>query len=404
MKRWFKKIGPGTLVAAAFIGPGTITMCSTAGVAFGYSLLWALLLSIIATISLQEMASRLGIISQKDLVSVISDLKSNLLIRLGIMVLVFSAIVLGNTAYEAGNISGGAIGLTILTGNLKTSIVNLELNFAPLITGVLAFIILLRGTIKTLQYVLLALVILMSFAFVTAAIITKPNLSGLVEGLFIYSMPEGSLLVIVGLIGTTVVPYNLFLHSALVVKKWNSVDDLKTSRIDTVLAVVLGGLVSMCVLIAAASVDVEELISGADLALALEPIFGHGAKYLMGIGLFAAGLTSAITAPLAAAFVVSGLFGSSGNTNSTLHKVVWITILFVGVLFSTLNIIPITLIVFAQVANGIFLPIIALVLIWIMNKKTILGEKTNSVIQNIVGILVFMITLLLSYRILINVL
>ena len=341
MKNWLNKIGPGPLVAAAFIGPGTITMCTTAGVGFGYSLLWALLISVIATLSLQEMAARLGLISRKDLATVITDLKSNPVFKTLILILVFSAIVIGNTAYEAGNISGGSLGLEIFTGSLSHSILGYTLNFGHIITGGIAYLILSKGSFKTLQYLLLGLVILMSLTFVTTAIITQPNLGELAKGLFRFEMPKASVFVVVGLIGTTVVPYNLFLHSAMVSKKWSSHEDLKYCRFDTYLAVVLGGVVSMCILVAAASVDIVEVLSGADLALALQPVFGISAKYLMGLGLFSAGLTSAITAPMAAAFVVTGLFRKSGETNGKWYKGVWKAILFFLVfLVSTFNINP----------------------------------------------------------------
>ena len=101
IKNWFKKSGPGTLVAAAFIGPGTVTICTLAAVNFGFHLLWAMVLYIVATIVLQEMASRLGIISQKGLSEVIrSEIKHPIINKL-IMLLILSAIVVGNASYEA---------------------------------------------------------------------------------------------------------------------------------------------------------------------------------------------------------------------------------------------------------------------------------------------------------------
>ncbi len=402
IKKWLNKIGPGPLVAAAFIGPGTITLCSSAGVGFGYGLLWALLLSIIATISLQEMAARLGLVSRKDLAQIISELKTTPVLKWIIIILVLSAILIGNTAYEAGNVSGGSLGLKVFFNDLNAVVLGFRLDLASLIVGLSAFILLSFESFKLIQNLLLILVILMSIAFVSAAVVTKPELSGILSGLFQFELPSNAVLVVVGLIGTTVVPYNLFLHSALVIKKWNSIDGLGDARFDTFLAVILGGFVSMAVVVAAASVNLDTVKSGSDLAMALEPIFGVTAKHLMGMGLFAAGLTSAITAPLAAAFVVSGLFGQSETSGDKLYKMVWKVVLIFGTVVATFNLKPIVLITFAQVANGVFLPIIALILIWVMNKKLILGKFTNTVFQNIVGLLVFLITLALSYRILIN--
>ncbi len=101
-----RKIGPGVLVAAAFIGPGTVTACTLAGVSFGYTLLWTMLLSVIATIVLQEMAARLGIITQKGLADVIKEELKTPVVRNLVIGIILAAIVLGNAAYE-GEISGG---------------------------------------------------------------------------------------------------------------------------------------------------------------------------------------------------------------------------------------------------------------------------------------------------------
>ncbi|MBD10827.1 MAG: manganese transporter, partial [Flavobacteriaceae bacterium] len=140
MKNWFKNIGPGPLVAAAFIGPGTVTVCTLAGVNFGYALLWAMVLSVFATIVLQEMAARLGIIAQKGLSQVIREEVKSPVLRGFSVVLVLSAIVVGNAAYEAGNISGGALGLETLLGHPTVSVFNVELSVIPWVLGLLAFI------------------------------------------------------------------------------------------------------------------------------------------------------------------------------------------------------------------------------------------------------------------------
>ena len=129
IKSWFKNIGPGPLVAAAFIGPGTVTLCTVAGVNFGYALLWAMVLSIVATIVLQEMSARLGIISQKGLAEIIrTEIKSPVFKGLSI-VLILSAIVIGNAAYEAGNISGGVLGLEAVLGHHSIDIGSFSLNY-----------------------------------------------------------------------------------------------------------------------------------------------------------------------------------------------------------------------------------------------------------------------------------
>ncbi len=396
MKSFFKNIGPGPLVAAAFIGPGTVTVCTLAGVNFGYALLWAMLLSVVATIVLQEMAARLGVVAQKGLAEVIREEIGNPILKRFAMFLIISAIVVGNAAYEAGNISGGAIGMETIFGNSSFNIGGFNLKMMPLIIGTVAFIFLYIGNYKVLERFLVSLVILMSFAFLVTAIITKPNLLGIAKGLFIPQFPEKGILTIIGLIGTTVVPYNLFLHASLAKTKWKSKEDLGFARKDTIIAVILGGVVSMCIIISASAVPFQDISNASDLAKGLEPLFGVNAKYFLSIGLFAAGVTSAITAPLAAAFVASGCLGWDSNLKSSRFRVVWMFILGLGVLSSTIGLKSIEIIKFAQVANGLLLPIIAYFLLWVMNKSSVLGDYKNSMIQNIIGVIIVLITIFLG--------
>ena len=218
--KFFKNIGPGPLIAAAFIGPGTVTVCTLAGVNFGFALLWAMALSIFATVVLQEMAARLGIVSQKGLSEVIRAEIQHPVVKILAIILILSAIVIGNAAYEAGNISGGALGMEAIVGNVFWEIGNLKLNVMSLLIGVIAFVLLYIGNYKVLEKVFVFLVILMSLAFITTAILTKPNLVEVFKNIFIPKAPEGSILTIIALIGTTVVPYNIFLHASLAKTKW----------------------------------------------------------------------------------------------------------------------------------------------------------------------------------------
>ena len=403
MKNWFRNIGPGPLVAAAFIGPGTVTVCTLAGVNFGYALLWAMVLSVFATIVLQEMAARLGIIAQKGLSQVIREEVKSPVLRGFSVVLVLSAIVVGNAAYEAGNISGGALGLETLLGHPTVSVFNVGLSVIPWVLGLLAFILLYLGTYKVLEKVLVGLVILMSLAFLSTAILTKPDVISILKNMLVPQFPDEGILTIVALIGTTVVPYNLFLHVSLAKTKWNNKSDIILARKDTVLAVVLGGIVSMSIIISAAAINIKDVSNAADLALALEPLFGVNAKYFLSVGLFAAGITSAITAPLAAAYVASGCLGWQTDLKSKRFRAVSMFILGLGVVFSSVGFKSIEIIKFAQVANGLLLPVIAGFLLWVMNKTSVLGVYKNSKFQNFLGLIILVITILLGLKVILSV-
>ncbi|SFR83142.1 Nramp family divalent metal transporter [Maribacter stanieri] len=393
----FKKLGPGVLVAAAFIGPGTVTACTLAGVNFGFSLLWAMLLSIIATYILQEMSARLGIVTQKGLADVIKQELHNPWLRNGVIVLIFSAIIIGNASYEAGNIGGATLGMEALFG-MEYS------NLYPYVLGGLAFILLYLGSYKALEKVFIVLVLIMSLSFVMTAILTKPDIWELIKGLLVPTIPEKGILTIIALVGTTVVPYNLFLHAALVSEKWKSKDDLKLAKRDTLLSIILGGLVSVSIIISAAAINSTEVNNVMDMAKALEPLYGSAALYFLGIGMFAAGITSAITAPLAAAYVANSCFGWKAGFKDAKFRSIWMIILALGVFFLSFGIKPIEIIKFAQITNGLLLPIIAVFLLWVVNRAGVMGKYKNNMKQNIFGVIIILLAVLLGAKSILTVL
>ena len=370
-------------------------MCTIAGSQFGFALLWALLLSILITIFLQTTAIRIGIISQKSLSNAIVSQFDSKLIRIVSIILILSAILVGNIAYEAGNISGGVLGLESVFGTIKFSN---GVNAYSLLIGVFAFIILLIGNNRILERILMILVLFMSFAFFLTAIKIGFDIKSFLSGMFLPKFPDNSLLIIMGLIGTTVVPYNLFLHVSLAKEKWKSPDKLKEARIDTLIAVIVGGFISMCIIISSTSIGLDNLNSAIDLAKGIEPVFGSFSKHLISFGLFAAGLTSAITAPLAAAYVTCGCLNWGTDLKSFNFRIIWFVVLFIGVVCSSLNISSIEIIKFAQVANGILLPTVTFFLILIANSKKVLGNYANNWKNNLISLFVFLITLILGIK------
>lgn len=403
LKNIFKNMGPGTLIAAAFIGPGTVTVCTIAGVTYGFTLLWAMVLSIVATIVLQEMAARLGLVSGKGLAeNVKHELKSPVL-KWGALILIVSAILIGNAAYEGGNISGGVLGLQTLLPNTAVLLGAIEINTLSLAIGVIAFVLLFIGNYKLIERFLVGLVLLMSTTFLITAIMTLPSAIEIVKGMLIPKVPEEGILTVIALVGTTVVPYNLFLHAALVSEKWNGTTELPAARKDLYVSIILGGTVSMAIIICGASVQGQEVGNAADLARGLEPLLGTFTKYFLSIGLFAAGITSAITAPLAAAYVARDCFSWNASLSSVKFRAVWIGILIIGVVLSSIGIKPIEIITFAQVANGLLLPIIAVFLLWIANRESVLGSFKNTWLQNVISVVIVVTTIVLGAKSLYNV-
>lgn len=382
------KFGPGFVIAAAFIGPGTVTTCSLAGANFGYKLLWAMLFAVFTTIILQEMSARLGFVSRRGLGQIVREEFQHKLIRYLSIILIVAAIGFGCAAFEVGNLIGGALGLESITGWSRSG--------WALLIALIAFGLLWRGSYAIVEKFLVGLVFTMSLAFITTMVIVRPRLSDIVSGLFIPSLPMNSHLLAVALIGTTVVPYNLFLHSSIARKKWSQPKGLTFLRRDILLAIPIGGLISCAIIITASAAffgqGIEIKDAGA-MAIQLEPLLGKAAKVFFAVGLFAAGMSSAITAPFAAAYATTGVMGWKEEVKDRRFRSVWIVVLLSGAIVSILKIKPIAAIIFAQAANGLLLPIIALFLLMVMNKKELLGDKVNRLWQNIVGWAVVLIAI-----------
>ena len=385
-----KKFGPGLLVTAAFIGPGSIATASAAGANFGFVLLWALLFSLIATIVLQEMAARLGLVSGEGLSQALrTTFKNPLLSRLAV-ILVVAAIGVGNAAYEAGNISGASLGLQSLT--------SFPVWLCALLIGGLGALLLGTGAYKWLEPVLIFLVLAMSAVFVLTMLLIDINLADLFRGMLTPSIPTGSAMTVIALIGTTVVPYNLFLHANLVQEKWRGVatgQALRESRVDTVLSIGLGGLITLAVMStsAVAFFQTGAVFSAASLATQLEPVLGRAANGFFAFGLLAAGLTSAITAPLAAAYAVTGAMGWPSTLSDRRFRAIAMLVFVIGTVFAALGSKPIAAILFAQAANGLLLPVTAIFLLIIMNRADLLCAYRNRMATNVVGAaVVFVVT------------
>lgn len=391
MIKRLKNIGPAAMVAAAFIGPGTVTTATLAGSVYGYTLLWAIIFSVFATLILQEMSARLGVIGQMGVGMAIRQ-KLTGSFKVIAFILVISAILIGNSAYEAGNITGALLGMDQFSHLIK----DYPINPFTLIIGITVFLLLFFAKYKLIEKSLIALVGIMGTVFIAVAVAIKPDFLSILKGMFVPEIPNGSLIFIIGLIGTTVVPYNLFLHASAAKEKWKGGKDISNARWDTIISVCIGGLITMAILIASTALNgtqqgMIQNISG--MSIQLKPILGSASVYFMSIGFLAAGISSSITAPLAASYAIAGLSGWGPDIGNIKFKLIWIFVLITGIVFASLGFKPTLLILFAQVANGLLLPIIALFLIWIMNDRQIMGNYVNSTLTNLLALLVIIITI-----------
>lgn len=393
MANGIKGFGPGTMIAAAFIGPGTVTTATLAGGNFGFTLLWAIAFSVIATLTLQEMTARLGVIGQMGLGEAIAARTTNTVFKWPAALLVIAAIVIGNAAYEAGNITGAGAGLPSWTLS--------SLNLWPLIIGTTAFFVLNRAGSRFLEQTLGLLVVAMAIVFVGTALVLQPSIVEILRGLFIPTLPDNAGLIVLGIIGTTVVPYNLYLHAS-VIKRYSKANmTLADARRDIQFSVIGGGVITLCIAVTAAVVlhgETTSTTSFTQLAPTLAPLLGQASVAALGLGFFAAGLSSAITAPLAAAYAVTEVLNLDTEQRDRVFNWTWRLVLAFGVIVASLSLKPIELIVFAQFTNGVLLPITAAFILWIANDATLLGQYRNTTFNNAMGLFVLTVTCALGLR------
>jgi len=373
-----------SVISAAFIGPGTVTTASSAGASFGLDLLWALVFSIIATMVLQEAAARITIASGKSLGEIIAIKYADR--NRSLKLFLFLAVAFGCAAYETGNILGAVSGLLFLFIGVPQWILTLAL-------GIVCIIMLWIGSIQIIARTLGIVVAIMGIAFCWVAVQTDISVLDISRALVTPAFPVGSSLLIIGLIGTTIVPYNLFLASGI-----GQEQDIREMRLGVGMAVFIGGIISVAILLVGTLVVGE--YSYPALAEAMASRLGNWAVLFFGFGLAAAGMTSSVTAPLAAAITGRSLFGVNDarwQNKAINFRLVWGSIFLIGLIFSLIGIQPIPAIILAQAINGALLPIVTIFLLLAVNDKNILSPNyTNKIFTNILMLIIVGVTCFLG--------
>jgi manganese transport protein len=375
-----------SVISAAFIGPGTVTTAASSGASYGAALLWALLFSTLACLLLQEAAARISIVTGQNLGQSIAEHFRRRSSKSLVLLLVLGAILVGTAAYEMGNLLGAVEGIKL--------IFDIPSYLLVLIIGVIASILLSIPSLRIVSTILGMLVVIMGIGFLITAIMVKPSMTEIIKGTFLPSFPgpQAGMLVL-ALIGTTIVPYNLFLGSGLS----KAGQSLKEMRFGLTVAIIMGGIFSMAVLIAGSAISSE--FSFEALSDVLQDRMGPSGKYLLGFGLFAAGFTSAVTAPLAAAVTLSSLFGrdhtEKWGSKSWRFRIAWILVLCTGIGFASTNVRPVPAIILAQALNGFLLPFVSIFL-YVVVQKSLYKKSLSNRISNILMLIVIYITLIIG--------
>lgn len=367
-----------SVLAAAFIGPGTVTTAAKAGAAHGYTLLWALSFSTIACLLLQEMSARSYLVTGLTLGERITSLFPSRWLR----AILAAAIGLGGIAYEAGNLLGAVAGVRLLFPDAGAWLSPVAV---CLMVG-LAAIVLLAPDSQKIAKRLGMFVVCMGIVFLAVVVMQDHDLPHILVASCWPVFPAESGWLILGLVGTTIVPYNLFLGGSI-----GQGQSIREMRLGLTIAIVLGGLISMAILLVASQMDSPFSFEALYQLMASE--VGEWGGMAVACGLAIAGFTSAVTAPWASALAVSSLFPTTQNKQQR-FRFVWIVVLAAGLLFGVSGIKPIPVIILAQALNGLALPIIAFLLLLMMNRE--LGNHANGLWQNAAGIVVLGVATLLS--------
>jgi len=367
-----------SVISAAFIGPGTITTALTAGSRHQIQLLWAVAFATIACIFLQEVSARITIASGLTFGQTLAQ-KYGSGKGLWIKWIVAVPVLLGCAAYEAGNILGAVSGVSLLMpgdGRWYTLIITVSAGF-----------ILWIGGSRTISILMTILVGMMGIAFLLLALQTEFSFSELMYNSVLPKIPAGAEFLALALVGTTIVPYNIFIGSAI--SKGNTVPLM---RLGLSVSVIIGGLITAWIMIAGSLTG--SFSSFGELSINLENKMGTVGSLALGIGLFAAGFSSAITSPYAASLIASTVLGSE---NKRTIRAAWIVVLLTGFLFGVSGVKPIPVILAVQALNGLVLPLLAYFLILLVNDtKVIPPEYRHAIWYDLLLVGIFGTTLLIG--------
>lgn len=392
-----KAAGPAAVITSAFIGPGTITTATNAGVNFGYALIWAVVFSGIASVIIMNMASRLAVVGRKNIIDASVEMLPNSQVwkyfALGLIALV---VVLTGFGFEAGNLIGATTGFANITG--------LPQWLSAVLMGLVALAATTFSTPKVIELIMKVFVALMGLIFVITAIIVGPNWGDVLVGV-IPSIPDGSLITTIALVGTTIIAINLVFHSVASAEKYTSEESLEDAYFDTSLNISLGVVMTIGLLITTSATlfgTGTVVNSPIVFAQALESTLGAGARIFAATGLVLAGLSSAIATPYMVGQIWKRVF-KWNDANDTRAKIVAGIIVIFGLVLAALGTTPVPIILFAQATSGVFLPFIAVLFVLATNSEK-LGKFKNTLRQNIFGFIMVAVMFTLGIRTIINVL
>ena len=391
----FKNMGPAAIIASAFIGPGTITTSTVSGTNFQYAMLWAVVFSGIASIILMDISSRVAAYSGLSVIETTMGMSDKKGWKRFVAIFMGLAILFTGLGFMAGNEIGAANGLADLTG--------LPVAATGIVVGVIAICTVVFGTPKLLEVVCQFFVVAMGILFIITMFLSNPDWGAVARGI-IPSLPEGSLVNCMGLIGTTIIAINLVYHSMGCQDKYHGDEGYADSKFDTRFNVILGVLMTLAIIITAGTVlygTGTEITNPVVFSQSLEPVLGSSARIIGDLGLFLAGLSSSIATPYMAGMIIARLMGW-GKEKDAWRKAFTCMLIVFGTVLACMGQTPTQIIIVTQALSGFFLPFIAIFFVISGNNKKMLGKHTNTKLQNILGGIACAVTLAMGINMLIN--
>lgn len=391
-KNWLSILGPGVITAALVFGPSKMTITSKMGADYGFSLLWVVVVAICFMTVFTNMAARIGIARDESLLTLIRN-------KFGktISIVIGIGIFLVATCFQSGNATGVSISISEATGT-NPQIWIIVFN----VIGIL--LLFFKSFYALLEKLMLALIILMLFAFLSTAIMIETPIGDFLKG-FVPSIPPGSVGLIIAFTASCFSIVGAFYQSYLVQSRRKLSGDQQTTQrrlMGSRIGIIILGIMSAAVMVCAANtlhLQGIKLRSAAEMGRALEPLLGTYASHLFFVGLFGASFSSLIGNAVLGGSLLGDTFGYGNNLNHPKIKLfISMVMIFGSVIALIFGNLPLELIVFAQSITIFLVPFIGIILFLIANDQEIMGDLRNKPLTKLWAILglVLLIALAIS--------
>lgn len=396
---FFKYIGPGLLVTVGFIDPGNWASNFAAGSDYGYALLWIVTLSTVMLIILQHNVAHLGIVTGLCLSEAATRYTPRWVSRP-----VLATAVLASISTSLAEILGGAIALQMLFG--------IPVVWGAVLTTALVVIMLFTNSYKRIERAIIAFVSVIGLSFLYELFLVDIDWGLAARSWVVPSIPEGSMLIIMSVLGAVVMPHNLFLHSEVVQShEYNKQSDtairklLKYEFYDTLLSMGIGWAINSAMILLAASTffvtgtPVEELQQAKSL---LDPLLGNQAGIVFALALLMAGISSTVTSGMAAGSIFAGIFGESYHIKDVHSRVGVLLSLGIALLIIFFIGDPFQGLIYSQMVLSFQLSFTVFLQVGLTSSRRVMGPYANSRWSSFVLYFIATVVSLLNIMLLLN--